>query len=216
MKSLFQEHHEAYSNGDVLSGKELLATIASEVIVCPKCRLSKTRKNAVPGEGSAETQIMFIGEGPGYWEDVEGKPFVGAAGRFLDTLLTEIGFSRNSVFITNIVKCRPPGNRNPMPDEVQACTPYLDRQMRAIQPRFIVTLGNHSTAYVFSKASLSFSSITQAHGKFHEATILDMLVTVFPTFHPAAALYNAKYKEQLTQDFQLLKNELARKGIGRR
>jgi DNA polymerase len=159
---------------------------------------------------------MFIGEGPGYWEDVKGKPFVGAAGRFLDTLLAEIGFSRGSVFITNIVKCRPPGNRNPMPDEVQTCTPYLDRQMRAIQPRFIVTLGNHSTAYVFSKASLSFSSITQAHGKFHEVTILDMFVTVFPTFHPAAALYNAKYKEQLRQDFQLLKNELARKGIVKR
>jgi len=190
-----------------------LALIASEVIVCPKCRLSKTRKNAVPGEGNSNGQIMLIGEGPGYWEDVKGRPFVGDAGKFLDALLAEIGFSKTSVFITNIVKCRPPRNREPLPDEIQACTPYLDRQMQTIQPKFIVTLGSHSTAYVFSKAGLPFSSITQAHGRLHETTIQDMRMTVFPTFHPAAALYNAKYKALLTKDFQLLRNELVKRGI---
>jgi len=196
-----------------LSRKELLNAVAAEVIVCRKCSLWKTRKNAVPGEGNPDTQIMLIGEAPGYWEDAEGRPFVGAAGKLLDTLLSEIGFSRNDVFIGNVLKCRPPRNREPQPKEIQTCTPYLDRQIRIIQPKFIVTLGNHSTAYIFSKAALPFNGITQARGKFYETSILGMQVTVFPTFHPAAALYNAKYKEQLTNDFQQLKRELKRRGI---
>jgi DNA polymerase len=191
-----------------LSGKELLDAVASEVIVCPKCSLWKTRKNAVPGEGNPESQIMFIGEAPGQSEDMEGKPFVGAAGKFLETLLSEIGLSRNDVFICNIVKCRPPRNREPMPNEIQTCTPYLDRQIKIIKPKIIVTLGNYSTAYIFSKANLPFNGITQARGKFYQATILNMQTTIFPTFHPAAALYSARYKETLQYDFQLLKNEL--------
>jgi len=193
--------------------KELLDAVAAEVIVCIKCPLWKTRKNAVPGEGNPESQIMFIGEAPGYWEDVKGKPFVGAAGKFLDTLLSEIGFSRENVFICNVLKCRPPGNREPLPNEIQTCTPYLDRQIEVIQPKFIVTLGNYSTAYTFSKAALPFNGITQVHGKFCEASILGMQVTIFPIFHPAAALYSAKYKEQLINDFQLLGRELVKRGI---
>jgi len=188
-----------------LSKKELLDAIAAEVIVCSKCKLWKTRKNAVPGEGSPESQIMFIGEAPGYWEDIKGKPFVGAAGKLLDTLLSEIGFSRQTVFIGNILKCRPPKNREPSPDEIQKCTPYLNNQIQIIQPKIIVTLGNYSTAYIFSKATLPFNRITQAHGKFYKASILGMRVTIFPTFHPAAALYSGKYKELLQRDFQLLK-----------
>ena len=191
-----------------MSGKELLDAIASEVIVCRKCELWKTRKNAVPGEGNPQSSVMFIGEAPGQSEDVEGKPFVGAAGKFLETLLSEIGLSRSDVFICNIVKCRPPRNREPMPNEIQTCTPYLDRQIKIIKPKFIVTLGNYSTAYIFSKASLPFSGITRVRGKFYESSIFDMQVTIFPTFHPAAALYNAKYKETLQRDFQLLKNKL--------
>lgn len=188
-----------------MSKRELLGAIAAEIVICRKCELWKTRKNAVPGEGSPESQMMFIGEAPGYWEDIKGKPFVGAAGKFLDTLLSEIGFSRETVFIGNILKCRPPRNRKPLPDEIQKCTPYLDNQIRIIQPKFIVTLGNYSTVYIFSEATLPFSGITQAHGKFYETSILDMPVTIFPTFHPAAALYSGKYKELLQQDFQLLK-----------
>jgi len=193
--------------------KELLGAVAAEVVVCVKCSLWKTRKNAVPGEGNPESQIMFIGEAPGYWEDVKGKPFVGDAGKFLDTLLSEIGFSREGVFIGNVLKCRPPRNREPQPNEIQTCTPYLDRQIKAIQPKFIVTLGNHSTAYIFSRANLPFNSITQAHGKFHEASILDMQVTIFPTFHPAAALYHPRYKQQINADFKQLKQELQKRGI---
>ena len=196
-----------------MSKKALLDAVAAEVIVCTKCGLWKTRKNAVPSEGNPESQIMFIGEAPGYWEDVKGKPFVGDAGKFLDTLLAEIGFSREDVFIGNVLKCRPPKNREPQPNEIQTCTPYLDRQIKVIQPKFIVTLGSYSTTYIFSKANLPFSGITQAHGKFHEASILGMQITVFPTFHPAAALYSAKYKKELVDDFQLLGRELAKRGI---
>jgi uracil-DNA glycosylase family 4 len=191
-----------------LSKKEFLDAVAAEIIVCTKCPLWKTRKNAVPGEGNSESPVMFIGEAPGQSEDIKGKPFVGAAGKFLEILLSEIGLSRNDVFICNIVKCRPPRNREPMPNEIQTCTPYLDRQIKIIKPKFIVTLGNYSTAYIFSKANLVFSGITQTRGKFFQAIILDMQVTIFPTFHPAAALYSVKYKETLQRDFQLLKNKL--------
>ncbi|MDI6847804.1 MAG: type-4 uracil-DNA glycosylase [Candidatus Bathyarchaeia archaeon] len=196
-----------------MSKRELLDAIAAGVIVCRKCELWKTRKNAVPGEGSPNSQIMFIGEAPGYWEDIQGRPFVGAAGKFLDTLLSEIGFSRQTVFIGNILKCRPPKNREPLPDEIQKCTPYLNSQIQIIQPKIIVTLGNYSTAYIFSKATLPFNGITQAHGKFYKASILDMRVTMFPTFHPAASLYSARYKEQLIRDFRTLQHELKEKGL---
>jgi uracil-DNA glycosylase family 4 len=196
-----------------LSRKKLLEAIASEIIVCPKCRLSKTRKKAVPGEGKPDSQIMFIGEGPGRSEDIEGRPFVGQAGKLLGTLLSEACLSRENVFICNVVRCRPPRNREPSPDEVQACTPYLDRQIGAVQPKVIVTLGNCSTAYVFSKAKLRFSGITRARGQFHESSILGLQVTLFPTFHPAAALYNAGYKDHLVRDFRLLGSKLVERGI---
>jgi uracil-DNA glycosylase family 4 len=193
-----------------LPGKELLAVVASEVTVCTRCPLCKARKNAVPGEGSAKSKVMFIGEAPGRSEDARGRPFVGAAGKFLDELMSEVGVSRENGFITNVVKCRPPRNRVPKSSEVQACTPYLDRQMRILKPKFIATLGNYATAYIFSKAKLLFSGITLVHGKPHEATILSMKVIVFPIFHPATALYNPKYKTTLRQDFQSLKDEVER------
>jgi uracil-DNA glycosylase family 4 len=196
-----------------LSGNELLDTVAAEVVICRKCELWKTRKNAVPGEGSSESTIMFIGEAPGYWEDVKGKPFVGAAGKSLDTLLSEAGLSREKVFIGNILKCRPPRNREPLPDEIKTCTPYLDKQIRVIQPKIVVTLGNHSTAYTFAKVTLPFYGITRSHGKFHEASLLGLQVTIFPTFHPAAALYSAKYKEQLIRDFRILNDKLLERGL---
>ncbi|MEM3726210.1 MAG: type-4 uracil-DNA glycosylase [Candidatus Bathyarchaeia archaeon] len=192
---------------------ELLKAIAAEVVVCRKCHLWRTRKNAVSGEGNPDALVVFVGEAPGYWEDVKGKPFVGAAGKFLESLLAIAGFSREDVFICNVLKCRPPGNREPLPLEIQTCTPYLDRQIKVIQPKVIVTLGNHSSAYIFSKAGLEFKSITQVHGKFYDAAILGGKIIVFPTFHPAAALYSAKYKEQITNDFKLLKQKLAEKGI---
>ncbi|MEM3696262.1 MAG: type-4 uracil-DNA glycosylase [Candidatus Bathyarchaeia archaeon] len=195
------------------SKKDQLETIASEILNCKKCPLHKTRKNAVPGEGNPNAKIMVVGEAPGYWEDVQGRPFVGAAGKFLDTLLASIGFSREDVFIANVLKCRPPRNREPTPKEIQTCTPYLDRQILAVQPKFIVTLGNYSTAYIFSKANLPFPSITQVHGKIYEASVLGIRLTIFPTFHPAAALYSAQYKKELTNDFQKLKGELEKREL---
>ena len=197
-----------------MSRKKLLDAVASEVIVCTKCPLWKTRKNAVPGAGNPQSRIMFIGEAPGSSEDDKGEPFVGTAGKFLNTLLSNIGFSREQVFITNIVKCRPPRNREPKPLEIETCTPYLDRQMLTIQPKFVVTLGSHSTSYVFSKAMLPFSSITRVHGKLYKATILGLQLKMFPTFHPASALYNPQYKETLENDFQLLKTKLPKAHLG--
>jgi uracil-DNA glycosylase family 4 len=191
--------------------KKVLNDVAAEVKNCRKCLLWKTRKNAVPGEGNSKNRIMFVGEAPGRQEDLTGRPFVGAAGKFLETLLNEIELSRNDVFICNVLKCRPPRNRQPRPDEILTCTPYLDRQIRAIKPRVIVTLGNHSTARVFAEAGLPFEGITQAHGKPRRAAIAGRRATIFPTYHPAAALYNGAYRKQLTEDFEALKRILAGK-----
>ena len=189
--------------------KNPLAVVSSEVKICTKCALSETRTNAVPGVGKALSRILFIGEAPGQSEDVKGEPFVGAAGQLLDSLLSEIGLSRKTVFITNIVKCRPPRNRPPSQREIATCTPYLDKQISAIKPELIVTLGNFSSAYIFSKAGLPFTSITRVHGKPCEAIMLGVRAAIFATFHPAAGLYSGKYKEQLAKDFQTLKRELA-------
>jgi len=195
------------------SEEAVLEAVASEVRACRRCGLWKTRKNAVPGDGSPEAKIMFVGEAPGYWEDVKGKPFVGAAGKFLDSLLAEAGLSRSQVFIGNVLKCRPPGNREPAQSEIEACTPFLDRQMVAIKPKIMVTLGNYSTAYIFAKAELPFKGITEARGKFYQAKVLGFAVTVFPTLHPAAGLYSAKYKQLLIEDFRLLKAKILELGL---
>lgn len=195
-----------------MSKAELMEKIANEVVVCVKCPLWKGRKKAVPGEGDINASVVFVGEAPGYWEDTKGLPFVGAAGKILNALLTKIGLSRNHVFITNVVKCRPPENRDPQTDEVKTCTSlYLDRQIALIQPKIIVTLGRHSTAYILSKASLETKAsegITQLHGKVIQTRFLNLPVLVIPMFHPAAVLYNPKYREALEGDFELLKNEL--------
>ncbi len=195
------------------SNSELLNVVAAEVVICIKCDLWKTRKKAVPGIGNTETKVLLIGEAPGGSEDIKGEPFVGSAGKFLDELLIEAGLSRKDVFITNIVKCRPPENRDPSTEEIETCTPYLNRQISIIEPKLIVTLGKHSTDYVFSKANIPFRSITQAHGKTYELSIYGMKITVFPTFHPAAALYSAGYKDELLKDFRQLRKELLKREI---
>lgn len=196
-----------------MSRKEALDSIASEIVVCPKCRLSKSRKKAVPGEGSPESAVMLVGEGPGRNEDLQGRPFVGQAGKFLNELLAEAGLTRERVFICNVVRCRPPNNREPLPDEIETCTPYLDRQIKVVQPRLIVTLGKHSTSHFFSKLSLSFRGITKAHGKAKDVSFLGLGLTLFPTLHPAAGLYSAEYKRFLTHDFQQLKGTLEKHRI---
>ncbi|MGQ9459685.1 MAG: type-4 uracil-DNA glycosylase [Candidatus Bathyarchaeaceae archaeon] len=190
---------------------DTMKTIEAEVRSCSKCQLWKHRKNAVPGEGNIDATVMFVGEAPGYWEDVKGKPFVGAAGKLLDEMLSEVGFSRGEVYITNVVKCRPPENRDPLPSEIETCTPYLDRQIRIIEPRFIVTLGRHAASHILPKAGFETGSITEIHGRVYEANLLGLKVFIIPMYHPAAALYNAKYKDELNRDFQLLKAELERR-----
>jgi len=193
-----------------MSKQDRIDAVAAEVKACRKCELGRLRQNPVPGEGSLNAPVMFIGEAPGYWEDVKGRPFVGAAGKLLDEMLSEIGLSRGQVYIANILKCRPPENRDPLPMEVRACTPYLDRQIGIIEPRFLVPLGRHSASYILAKAGFEAGGITELRGKVYEADLLGFRVFIIPMYHPAAALYNARYRDQLENDFRLLRLELER------
>jgi len=186
---------------------EDLDAIAEEIRNCRKCPLHKNRKNAVPGEGNKSAEIMLIGEAPGRNEDEQGRPFVGAAGMFLNELLSIAGLSREEVFITNVVKCRPPGNRDPAQEEIEACSPYLNRQIAAIRPKTIITLGRHSTSYIFRLAGREFRSIMAVRGEFVRASILGLDVRVMPTLHPAASLYNPAMRKFLIEDFSKLRKE---------
>jgi len=184
-----------------------LAEVAEEVASCKKCRLWSSRTNPVPGHGNQDADVMFIGEAPGYNEDVEGKPFVGAAGKFLDQLLGLAGLKRSEVFITNVLKCRPPGNRDPLPDEVEACGPYLDRQILIIRPKLVICLGRHSASYVLSRGGVRVrsrtwgTSISAVRGQVFRARFEGLAFLVMPTYHPAAGLYNPKLKSALMEDF---------------
>jgi len=187
---------------------ESLEDIAREILGCTKCRLHAYRTHAVPGEGDPHANVMFVGEAPGRNEDLEGRPFVGAAGRLLTELIESIGLRRGTVFITNVVKCRPPNNRDPREDEIRACSPYLDRQIKVIRPRVLVTLGRHSTRYILGKAGLKVKSIMAVRGKVYELRVLGLKVKVVPTLHPAAALYNPALRKILQEDFKLIKRSL--------
>lgn len=195
-----------------MSKQELMEEVTSEIMACRKCELWKIRKNPVPGEGNLNADVMFIGEAPGYWEDVKGEPFVGAAGEILDEMLSKIGVSRDRVYIGNVLKCRPPENRAPLASEIKTCVPYLDQQIRIIQPKIIVTLGRHSTSYILSRCGLEAGGITKLHGRKCEVELLGFRVLVIPMYHPAAVLYNPKYRRELERDFQLLGRELERLG----
>lgn len=172
-----------------------LGRIAAEIRACTACPLHRSARQAVPGEGSAESGIFFLGEAPGYNEDVQGRPFVGAAGQLLDELLAGIGLDRSKVFITNVVRHRPPENRDPLPDEVGACDVWLRRHLAVLKPRVIVTLGRHAM-YKFFPAE----SISRIHGRprTHEG------LTVFPIYHPAAALHQPALRSALVADFAAL------------
>ncbi len=182
-----------------MNGEETLSLIASQVNTCEKCALHFSRKKSVPGEGPANSEIMFIGEGPGFYENEEGRPFVGQAGKFLDELLEVAGLKRSEVFICNVVKCRPPGNRDPLPEELKACAGYLEKQIEAIDPCVIVTLGRYSM-----DKFLPNSKISEIHG---QACMVGGRMIV-PMFHPAAALHQPSLKPQVIEDFKLLPNSL--------
>ncbi len=189
-----------------------MRAIVAEVIGCRGCELWRQRRNPVLGEGNVDAAVVFVGEAPGYWEDVKGRPFVGAAGKLLDELLSEIGLSRGDIYIANILKCRPSDNRDPSSDEVAACTPFLNRQIQIIGPRLIVTLGRHATSYILSEAGFPVEGITKLHGRTFTTRLLGLQLVVIPAFHPAAALYNVKYKRGLEDDFQIVKLELEKLG----
>lgn len=177
-----------------------LNQIAAEVRSCTLCELSRSRTHAVPGEGDPDARIMLIGEGPGHHEDQQGRPFVGASGKFLEELLGIAGLTRADVFIGNVVKCRPPGNRDPLPDEISACSSYLDRQIEAIDPEVIVTLGRFSMSRWFPGERIS-----RIHGQ--PRKVGNRLIV--PMFHPAAALHQGSIKPQIEDDFRRLPKFLA-------
>lgn len=181
-----------------------LENLAETASGCTRCRLSAGRTQVVFADGSADADLMFIGEGPGYHEDQQGLPFVGAAGQLLNTLLGEVGLRRDEVYICNVVKCRPPGNRDPMPDEIEACRPYLAQQIQLVDPRVIVTLGNFATRFMLDKQV----AISRVRGQRHplEGRL------VIPTFHPAAVLRGggaaSRQMQEVRQDFQAVREAL--------
>jgi DNA polymerase len=179
----------------------ILKQVADEVSTCTRCMLHHSRKNAVPGEGPAHAEIMFIGEGPGFHENEQGRPFVGAAGKFLEELLTSIQMKRSDVFIGNVVKCRPPGNRDPLPEELSACSGYLERQIQAINPKVIVTLGRFSMAHFLPGARIS-----EIHGQ--ASKVNGRLVVAM--YHPAAALHQRSLKSTIEADFSHLPDLIAK------
>lgn len=183
--------------------KEKLEEIAKQVAGCKKCSLYKGATNSVPGEGNPETEVMFIGEGPGYHEDQLGRPFVGQAGKLLDKLIESIGLKREDVFIGNVVKHRPPNNRDPMPEEIEACKEFLDEQIRIINPKIIVTLGRFSL-----NKFLPGEYISKVHGQARFVDFAGKRLIVIPMYHPAAALRNGGVMLQLQEDFKKIKKFL--------
>jgi uracil-DNA glycosylase family 4 len=170
-----------------------LDVLAEEVAKCTRCLLHQGRTRAVPGEGPDDADILFIGEAPGFHEDQQGRPFVGAAGRFLEELLASIDLKREQVFIANVIKCRPPGNRDPLPEEIEACKPFLDRQIELIKPQLVVTLGRFSMARAFPKARIS-----HIHGQPRKIGG----VIYYPMYHPAAALHQPSLRRTVVEDMR--------------
>jgi len=184
-----------------------LKEIEKEIKKCIKCPLHKKRNLPVPGEGNVDSEVMLIGLGPGYHENKQGRPFVGAAGKFLDELLELAGLKREEVYITNIIKCYLPDNKA-TEEEIKACTLYLDRQIKIIKPKIILTLGNVSTSYILKKFGLKPESMWKIHGKVFQINNLLLQAKIIPMYHPASALYNPGMKETLRADWKTIKNTL--------
>jgi uracil-DNA glycosylase family 4 len=172
-----------------------LTTLNQEIAACPDCDLCRTRNHAVPGEGPEDAEIMFVGEAPGFYEDQQARPFVGPAGRFLEELLASIGLRRDQVFIANVIKCRPPENRDPLPKEIEACRKWLTRQIELIKPKVIVTLGRYSLAWFFPGDSI---------GRIHGQARYRQGICFLPLYHPAAALHAGNMRRTIEEDFRRL------------
>lgn len=184
-------------NNENTARNERLEKLQEQCMDCDKCNLASTRTNLVFGVGNPHAKIMFVGEGPGKNEDLQGEPFVGAAGKLLNELLTDIGLKREDIYIANILKCRPPGNRDPKPDEIELCTPWLREQVKAVHPTVLVTLGNFATKFILQTTQ----GITRLRGHVHVTGPF----RVIPMFHPAAAIYDRSKVDALKSDFGLLK-----------
>jgi uracil-DNA glycosylase len=189
-----------------LTPADELRAFGEVVAGCTRCALSQGRTQVVFGSGDPNADLMFVGEAPGFHEDKQGVPFVGAAGKLLDQLLAGIGLTRGQVFVCNVLKCRPPGNRDPMPDEIEACEGHLWRQIELIRPRVVATLGNFATKLLSGKPT----GITRVHGREQETTLGGRRVLLYPIYHPAAALYTPRMLEVLQSDFQRIPELLGR------
>jgi DNA polymerase len=180
--------------------EEGLRRLEAEAKVCKRCGLHKTRTNVVFGVGQTTANIMLVGECPGYWEDQKGEPFVGAAGKNLNALLLEAGLKREDVYIANTLKCRPPGNRDPLPEELEACRPFLEGQISAIKPKLIIALGRFAAGELLGR----YVTMGKEHGTLHECTFAGTKFKLFVSYHPAAALYGAEARQRLQADFKKL------------
>lgn len=176
-----------------------LEDLYTRIANCPDCDLCHTRTNAVPGEGATNAEVMLVGEGPGFYEDQQARPFVGPAGKLLDQLLGLAGLKRDQVYITNVVKCRPPENRDPLPVEVEACRKYLEEQIRTIKPKLIVTLGRYSLSWFYPR-----DSISKVHGAIRERDGMHYV----HMYHPAAALHNGSLRKVIEEDFRKIARAL--------
>jgi DNA polymerase len=183
-----------------------LIAYGDQVAGCERCALAKTRTQVVFGSGSPAADLMFVGEAPGFHEDKQGVPFVGAAGQLLSKLLAGIGLTRDQVYIANVLKCRPPGNRDPQPEEIEACESHLFKQIELIQPKLVATLGNFATKLLSGRPN----GITQVHGRPQQVTLGGNEVTLYPIFHPAAALYTPRMLAVLEEDFRRIPELLGR------
>jgi uracil-DNA glycosylase family 4 len=191
-----------------MNKEDALESLAAEIRVCRRCPLWEGTCRAVPGEGNPDAKIFFIGEAPGRQEDLTGRPFVGRSGGLLGTLLAGIGLCRDEVFIGNLVKHRPPGNRCPTTSEISACTPYLARQIGIVQPRVLVTLGRMPAQYLFSLVNRRVEKIGDLRGSVYPVEMYDQEMTLLPMFHPASALRNPLHKALMGEDFATLRRLL--------
>ncbi|MCA9406080.1 MAG: uracil-DNA glycosylase [Candidatus Omnitrophica bacterium] len=192
----------------VLEKQEELDKLRRKIAACQRCSLHKTRTHTVPGEGSPDASVMFIGEAPGRNEDLQGKPFVGRAGSVFDKLLQSIALTREDIFLCNILKCRPPNNRNPLPAEIQACVGSLDIQIKTVNPQVIGTLGNFATTYIFDKFKIPFTKISAVKGIVQDVETPFGPKKIIPLYHPAVATYNPGKMNELLNDFQVIKTLL--------
>ncbi|BFI73445.1 type-4 uracil-DNA glycosylase [Nanoarchaeota archaeon] len=194
---------------------EEINKLNQEILKCQRCELYKLKKNYVPGDGNANTKIVFIGEAPGRDEDMQGKPFVGKAGQVLtENIRNILNIDRKDVYITNVVKCRPPNNREPKENEIKACSIWLEKQLEIIQPEIIVTLGHYSTKWIFEYFGIKFNSIMKDRGKIYKVNKWGKEVKIIPTLHPASTLYHKEWREIFDNDFKLIKSILNNNKVG--